>query len=434
MPQSTGRNTTLENLWRTVTTWTGRIFSTNTGQTAPTFGQVFSSSDSVLGRDYDQEYREIPVRDPYRGRQLIELRKCPEVSTAIDILVGDTFSNEDGDDSGFTVADTLNDNKTLADAEVVRICRECISRAMSGTTLWSVVEDYLSYGDSFRSIILSKDLSQIERLKQLPTWEMFRVEDEHQTVERFEQRSNMSELNTTNQIHPVVCVHWRYRRRYKYGQSLFEEIIPEADRLVGGYFALDKAAMAIGINPNVHVLPNGWTEKQRQGYIDAHNAEKRKQGRIITDFYTLYGGDVKKLASNWNPDLKALLDNVLQNRNRIGMRSRVPPWMMGLPTIGARDIAGQPALAYARFVGAIRVVLIEGIRQILDLELALHGYEKNQMLYRLVFPTIYVNPHVQSANNEADTTGINDLDLEDSAPRIGSLPENRTPVFDATDS
>ena len=86
------------------------------------------SSETLHSRRYDEEYIEIPVRDAARARQLIALRSQPEVATAIDILVGDIFSSEDGDDLGFSVAETLNDNVTQTDSKLREIAIACIER------------------------------------------------------------------------------------------------------------------------------------------------------------------------------------------------------------------------------------------------------------------------------------------------------------------
>jgi hypothetical protein len=411
MPTASGRNNRLETFWRTITGWTGRLFNTPTGQTSPTIGQTVATYESPFNRRFDQEYVEIPVRDVFRARHLIGLRQLPEVSTALDTLVGDVFSSEDGDDMGMTIAPTIADDIPI-DPKLYQIALDCIDRLFRGTDMWTVVEEFLIYGDSFRSILLDSKMTRIERIKQLPTWEIFRVEDLNGDLLRFEQR-NMISGPAQFEIHPMVCVHWRYRRYYKYGRSVFEEILPDAEALATGYYALDKAALAIGVNPNVHIMPQAWNDKQRDGYRLAYEWEK-EQGKIVTDFYTSFGGDIKKLGGTWNPDLGALLDNVLQRRARIAMRSRIPPWMLGLPTQGPREIAGQPALAYARFIGTLRIVLAEGVRQIIDLELALNGFTAEQMQYRLVFPKIYTNVQAQSANqsidDETDLPGIEDLD------------------------
>jgi hypothetical protein len=413
MPTTPGRNNRLETFWRSITGWTGRLFNTPTGQTAPTIGQTVVSSESPFNRRFDQEYVEIPIRDSTRARLLISLRQIPEIATALDTIVGDVFSSEDGDDTGITIAPTLADETPL-DPKLYQIALDCIDRVLRGTDLWAVVEEFLLYGDSFRSILLDPKLTKIERIKQLPTWEVFRVEDFNGDVLRFEQR-NIISGPPQFEIHPAVCVHWRYRRYFKYGRSIFEECLPDAEALETAFFALEKAAMAIGVNPNVHIMPQSWNDKQRDAYRLAHDREKQ-QGKIVTDFYMTFGGEIKKLGGTWNPDLSALLDNVLQRRARIAMRSRLPSWLLGLPTQGQRDIAGQPALAYARFIGSIRVVLAEGIRQVIDLELALNGFTSDQMKYNLVFPKIYTNTQTQSNqavtdNQESeDSPGLEDLD------------------------
>jgi hypothetical protein len=420
MPQSLGRNTRLENIWRTLTRFFSRSANIATGQTAPLVGQVGAfSSESMWSRRWDQEYLEIPVRDGQRARELIELRKRPEIAAALDILTSDVFSSEDGDDLGFGISKTIDDEGTPIDPRILEILVNLIDRVMRGDVLNTVVEEYLVYGDSFRSLVIDPNHTKILKLKQLPTWEMFRIEDEDSNVLRFEQRRYLSGADDSAiyRIHPVVMVHWRYRRLYKYGRSLFEEIVEDSYKLEEAYFAVDKAAMAIGINPNIHLMPAGWTKEQCEAYKQAYENERDQNGRLLTDFFMGQGGDVKKLAGTWNPDLTALIDNVMQRRMRIAMRSRVPPWMIGLPTQGAREIAGQPALAYARFIGSIRAVLVEGLRQIMDLELALNGYTKEQMIYRLTFPKIYTDPQMKSVAdlNEDDTDGqqgIEDLDRQ----------------------
>lgn len=419
MPKSTGRNSRLENAWRAILGFFGRTANTPTGQTAPTvplMGGQFSSQ-SALTRNYDQEYIELPVRDAFRARRLIDLRQRPEVATALDILVGDVFASQDGDDHGFTVSETLSDNTTPVDPKLRQICLDLIDRLTMGPTLMTVVEEFLIYGDSFRSLVVDSEYSRIVQVKQLPTWEMFRVEDENGVVQRFEQRRMLTDSEPPYQLHPLVCVHWRYRLQYKYGRSLFGEIIEDSDALEQGYFAVDKAAMAIGVNPNVHTMPPGWTAVQAKAYKQAYEAELQKQRRVMTDFFMEHGGDVKKLSSTWNPDLKALIDNVLQRRMRIAMRSRIPPWMIGLPSQGAREIAGQPALAYARFINSIRIVLLQGIRQILDTELAFHGYTRETMRYRVIFPKIFTDPQAagfaamkDDDPDESNAEGIEDLD------------------------
>lgn len=402
MPKSPGRNSLLENVWRTITSFFSSSANVETGESRPGVYSTLFGSSSIFANHPGSDYVEIPIRDALRGRALIELRKNPEISTCLDILADDALSSEDGDEFGIAVAETLDDRVTPVDPVIAEILRAAIKRLFSNT-LKTIIDEYLSYGDSFRSLIFSKDYRQILMLKQLPTWEMFRIEDENGIAIQFEQRQVSHFGDPDYVIHPAVCMHWRYRTRYKYGRSLFEEMIDDVISLQRGYSALNEAAINTGYNPNVHIMPDNWTPDQMKAYKIAYENERRnaqRTGKIVSDLYIGNKGDVKKLG-NFNPDIKALVDNVAQRRNRLAMRSRIPPWMIGMPTQGARDIAGQPALAYARMIGSIRTALIGPVRTILNTELLLNGIPPEKMEYRLTMPKLYTDTITQSNNSNA---------------------------------
>ena len=121
---------------------------------------------------------------------------------------------------------------------------------------------------------------------------------------------------------------------------------------------------------------------------------------MITDYYVLYGGDVKKVGTG--SDVTSLVENVGERRQRLNMQSRVPPWMMGIPSAGAKDISGQPALSYARYIGAVRAVFAEGVRQVINLELALNDYSAEDFDYEIVFPKFYTEIQQQSLGSSSN--------------------------------
>jgi len=338
-----GRNGVLENVWRMVSGFSRSLFG---GQQLPVNSRRNGVITTARERNYDLEIREVPIRDAQMARELIELVQwCPEAATAIDILVGDVFSSEDGDDQGFTIAATLNDNVTPVDPQVRDVAIGIIDRLIGGNTLKVAVERFLSYGDSFCNVYVNTRTMRIDDLIFLPTWEIFKIQDEYGRLSHFEQRARLLD-SEPREMHPITVVHWSYRPHYLYGRGLFLESTPDWAKLKEATEALAIAALTIGYNPNVHIMPDGASPEYQQAYRDDY--EMRLADGIVTDFYMLNGGEVKKLGTN--PDLKALAENVLQWRSRIVMRSRVPPWLLNMPTQGARDIAGQPALAYARFV------------------------------------------------------------------------------------
>ena len=396
MPISPGRNSIVENLFRTVTGFVKITQSLLVGQTAPRTGNCAAfSSGSLQSRNYDEEAIGYPVRDPFRAAKIARIKKSPEVSTAIDIIKDDIFSSESGDTAGFKIGDYCLDGRTLVNPEIQRIGNACIGRVFRGTSLETIVDGFLSDGDAFRSILIDESMTKVIGLQTLPTWEMFRIEDFRGDVLRFEQRRSRSlESEPEFIINPLICVHWRYRRLQKYGRALFEESEEDVISLEQGYKSLDRASLSVGINPNIHIMPSGSTDKIAESYKTKHENERIRQSGMITDYYLLYGGDVRKVGSG--SDITALVSNVAERRQRLNMRSRVPPWMMGIPSAGAKDISGQPALAYSRFIGAVRATFSEGVRQVINLELALKGYHFEDLNYEIVFPKFYTEIQQQS--------------------------------------
>ena len=164
MPIEPGRNTIVENLFRTVTGFVKVAEKLLGGQTAPRTANYASfSSGSLASRNYDEEAIGYPVRDPFRALKLARIDQCSEVGTAIDIIKDDTFSSESGDSSGFKIGDYRFDGRTLVDPEIQRIGNACISRVFRGTDLDTIVEDYLRKGDAFRSIVLDEKMKQVVR-------------------------------------------------------------------------------------------------------------------------------------------------------------------------------------------------------------------------------------------------------------------------------
>ena len=371
---------------------------------------VGNISVSALGAGMDgRELRFTPVRSPARARRLSELASLPEVGTMISMICLDVFSSQDGDDLGFVVADTLQDGETPVDPRVKEILTALIVRCLDGNKLETVVQEMLEGGDGFRSILLDKGLTKVVRLKELPAWEMFRIEDEDGDVIRFEQRQYAQQQEAVYTINPAVCVHWRFRRNRLYGRALFEEMWEDGKSLNNGYESLNSGIISAGVNPNVHTMPLG-TDAQYKDSYKRQVEEVRRRGKTITDYYCDppikdggTGGTVTKMATSWNPDLSGLLDNVDRRRRRFAMQGRVPLYLLGMETSGSKDIAGQPALAYSRFINGIRANLSEGIKQICNVELALNGIYDAQ--YRLQWPKVYVHALENAMSGDAGNAG-----------------------------
>lgn len=381
---------------------------------------------TAIGRNYDLEITEYPIRNQEKAIQLIEMWEyCPEIALAIEIITNDTFSSDDGDDQGFAIGGFLNDDITPINPRINEILNNLLDRVIGGLKLERAVERMLIYGDSFASLGIDFGRKEIEKILFLPTWEMFRIEDNQGNLLRYEQRRYLSNtferpVSTTEfdnskfgdaiAFHPLQIVHWRFRRKSLYGRSLFYESVSDWEYLKESTRDLASACRATGINPNIHIMPDCADEDYRKAYKTAYEAKKASS--MVTDFYLMNGADIKKL-STVNPDITAISNTVLTWRSRIVMKSHIPPYLMGLPNIGAREIAGQPALAYARFINKVRMNLTEGIKYICDLELALNDIPKEEWKYKIIFPRIATNPFGNNAIIDDETSNNQIEDLEE---------------------
>lgn len=357
-------------------------------------------------REYDLEVSEYPVRDAVRARELIELREyCPEVATAIDWIRDDVPSSVDGDDHGFAIPDTDRYDNPIDD-RVLGIARDCAERVWNPSTLEMAVDRLVSYGDFFaEQDIQLRGNRQINGLMFLPTWEMFRVQPQSQ-LERFEQRKYLTD-NTPIEFLPLKIIHGRYRRNHLYGRSLFHESLDDWAKLRAATQDLANAARQTGTNPFLHLMPEGADREYKESYKDDH--EMAMADGSISHYYLMPGHEIRQV-SNIYPNLSALAEAVLLWRSRIIMKSGVPPYLLGLPAQGAKEIAGQPALAYARRINRIRQTLSECIRQTINTELALNQIDRGLWNYRVKWPRIAVNMYQDRELNLAEDPDIADTD------------------------
>lgn len=409
-----GRNRRLENLWRTLTGYVRALFR---GSQRPLVQSSIyhGSPQTARARNYDLEIQEFPIRDAERARSLIEMVEwCPEIGTATGWIVDDVLSSEDGDDQGIVVSQELIDH-TPIDPQVYQIATDAITRIFPVSNLEVIAKRVVNWGDAFASLALDTSKNQVSGLMLLPTWEMFRVESQGELL-GFQQRRRISDEDPDYTFIPAEVVHWRYRRENLYGRSLYYESIEDWERLKRSTDALALACDAVGVNPNNHIMPEGTTPEQLQDYQSRH--EQRLADGLITDYYLMPGQDIRKLSAV-NPDLQALADTVLFWRKRIVMKSRVPPYLLGLPAEGARDISGQPAMAYARFINRVRMSLSEGILQVLFTDLWLKGINPDLWLNKicLVYPKI-VTSAVQGVAQVEGDDGEEDLDADLDSTRL----------------
>jgi hypothetical protein len=379
------------------------------------YSKMWGSEATNTGRNYDLEIHESPIRNQDgKSRELIELHECcPEVNFAIETLVQDCLSSADGDDQGIIINEQIREGETV-DPEVFRIGMDLIDRLLHYGDLAIVLERMLNWGDAFIELGIDTHEMAITKLMPLPTFEMFRVEP-NGILERFEQRRSWSSDDQI-EFSPIKIAHFRYCRKNLYGRGVFSASLEDWARLREATEDLALASREIGVNPTYHRMPTDQNEAYREAYRENHQAQILEG--VIAHYYLMPGEEIGKVG-NSNPDLKPLIDSVLMWRSRIVMASGVPPYLFaGLPTIGAKDISGQPALAYARRINGIRAQVTEGIKQLIDTELALKAIPRERWKYAIGWPKISVSQFDKNAANVAES---DNLDTEKNSQNLERL-------------
>ncbi|MEM6436757.1 MAG: hypothetical protein AAF773_23330, partial [Cyanobacteria bacterium P01_D01_bin.115] len=248
---------------------------------------------------YDQEIVEYPIRDQQRAMLLIEAiygaRRESVFDDVLRFIESDVFSSGDGDDRGFTIADTLEDGETPVDADVKRITLEAIRRrngdhyVIGGNRFQPAVREALGYGDSFWQLAIERDGSTyaVADTLKMPCWEMFRIESDTGQLIQFEQRRRLMEPNPEFVFPAIKIIHFRYRRRGLYGQSLFDGRLQDRAQYRTAKHNLGKATNDTGSQPYRFVFPENWDEVTQQQFKEAW--DQKTQDGVITAIFNPHG-------------------------------------------------------------------------------------------------------------------------------------------------
>lgn len=390
---------------------------------------VSLASFGASRRQWDLEIEEIPVREPRLAEEFIKM-SCfsREVFDCLEIASRDTFASTDGDDLGFTVANTIDDNETATNPDIYSIALEAITRKQShekmvigGLLLQKALKWSLIYGDCFLELAIeregiAKNDYCVSKSLYLPTFEMFRREDNQGNLDGFDQRRYLHSTDPEYQFTPPQIIHFRHNQQYLYGRSLWYPSLRYWAKLKEATENLAVAARDVGVNPTLHSFPEGYARNQREQYKSEYE-QRKLSGDLLTDIFLVPGMELKKLSSS-NPNLTSLIDTVIQWRYHM-IPSGFPVWMFpGLQHAGgAREISRAPDRSYARMRYGWCQLLTKGIKQVIDTEIILKKgwdfYYKEVLKgggYRIIWPEWKIDG--MSDTDESNQQGINDLDLE----------------------
>lgn len=299
-------------------------------------------------------------------------------------IARDCFQERYGRVGSWQVSETRSDGSkthpdTLAAGRDLQTRRFGKTLVIGGNRLARAARDSLTLGDSFLELGIERDGKNyaVSRSRYWPTFASFPEYDELGELTAYRQQLG---LRPNPQIDPMVSavklLHCSYEPRHDIGMPItFQSLDSAWFKLKQAAANLEKATTAVGVNPWLHIMPEGKDEKYRDSYRQRYEG-LLKQG-IVTNLYLLHGADLKKAAAN-NPSLSVLFDAVIQYRFQM-IPPGVPVWMfpgLNVEIKGGKEIANQPALAYARMIADLRAMLGEQIRWAVSLEILCRHFDK----------------------------------------------------------
>jgi hypothetical protein len=359
------------------------------------------------------------IRDPERNIPIVDMvAKSPEIKLCVSRIQDGIWGSHEGE-NGFSISPTLDDDATPIDSQVYDVLMDVQERLLGRSRLKPVTREMLEHGDCFMGIGINPRTASIDALVELPTYEMFRIEDRQGRLLGFQQRWETTDESRAINFHPLTCIHWRFARQWGnlYGTPMFSHSLEDWRLLCLADQDLAKGANAVGVNPLIHEIP---TEEYNNEDVAAYKRSiEEQQGSGAISAYYPPAGIVIRPAYTSTPNIDGLIRYFELRSDRILDQSSVPPYLSGRETTGAQEIGEQPAMAFARLINSIRNDFTglgqpgydSGLRHLFNLSLALAGIPKERWLYRIIFPPAYVSVYnsAQGLGGEANVKGIDDV-------------------------
>lgn len=330
---------------------------------------------------FDEPIVRLILGDRNLTRDLCEVAYwSPEAIGVVDFLSGDPFQQIGGETGSWAIAATRDgkDDGAATHPNVLAVGRDLASRMvgreylLGGDRLQSLVSNGLFFGDGVAELEFGLDGTgalTITGLTDRPSLQTFFEREDDEDVCYY---------SDGREIVPVPA--WKLlrfshaKRQGRYGKPLFLPHIDTSWRPCKATAAdLADAIRAAGTAPLIHSLGKDASPEERARYQES--VELKRDTQIVTDLFLVGGGSVSRVASDGS--IGQLLDAFMNYRKAMipaGMPTYLFPWFTGGDS--GKDLAGQPALAYARKIANIRSQVGELVKWAIALEIVLrHGYD-----------------------------------------------------------
>mgnify|MGYP001596015061 FL=1 len=321
------------------------------------------------------------------------LSSSPVIEGAISKIAHDAAVDENGDDRGWAAMvkveplDDTDESKAHAVAirkEAQTVINKFVSRTGIGYKTQSYIKKFLIAGDCFAELDFELDpstsLGQINGIRELPTWQMYKSLDDFGNTISFYQVTSVSKDPITWAI-PAQIVHFRSNicDYLPYGQSELMPLRNEWEKFKLIDMDVTMAVHTRAVAAEVHYLGR----ESGYGFQDISPEELKEYKKKLNDdptdinrFYVVKQGQTKIEKLDGDATAVKILADVRAQRESTMV------WSLGIPLsiAGAqadtnnRHQAAVQQADYARRINAVRKDFSAPLEKVIGIELALNGY------------------------------------------------------------
>ena len=304
----------------------------------------------------------------------------PTAIATLDFLSTDPFQQIGGQTGSWFVSNTKNgkEDGDPTHPEVLRLTEDQRSRldrkqfVLGGDSLQPVLRDALSFGDGFAEMEISKTQSGEYEISRLVKHHSLLVHPEFKNGRIVSYRIHGNGFRSE----PLTVPWWKMLHvslggKDSLGKPLFQAQVDAAWKPMKETAEdLRDVVRASGTAPWVHSFGPEATDDYIEDYQSSIEAER--ESRILTDLYMRYGGKIEKAAGG-----EKAVESLLQVAKHYQLKM-IPP---GIPAYlfpgldadkSAKELSGQPALAYARKIANLQSLLGTQIRWALSINIVLN--------------------------------------------------------------
>lgn len=365
------------------------------GRNVPRKGRP-PTTPSRLGKLYqlNRLRAERPTRDLDNFAYIQEvLANMPAAYAACRQLSEDATLDESGDPRAWNLVvgiDPLDDSagtkEKIADFKdtIKAIFTDYALRTGIGDEAKNYVFKFITAGDCFAEQSITLDTAtgfgRIEKITELPTWQMFVRWDDQGNLIGYEQRlfRSTGDPDATWDI-PAQIIHWKFHPTayIQYGESIFAHLRNRWEQFKLIELDTIGAIHTHAVDPEVHLLGNEDGTRLTDDEINKYKAELKDNPTDINRFYVGRKGEVEyEFPKTGSADaVQKLIDAHRDLERRFVEALGVPGGSTNAFDATRRAVATSFDQKYARKVTSIRQDFTRYLKASIYLEFALHGID-----------------------------------------------------------